>query len=66
MTIPGFTAEVSLGKPRESYILTPEASAENGMVLPQLLRPGCICWGEVPGYPGSGGCICHTPRRVPI
>jgi hypothetical protein len=38
MTIPGFTAEASVGKVKESYFLTSEAPAESGMVLPQCMR----------------------------
>lgn len=35
MSMPGFTAETSLGKMRDSYVLTTEARAETGRVLPQ-------------------------------
>jgi len=42
MTVPGFTAEASLGKVKESYIFTSQLSAETGRVLPQFCfhQPG--------------------------
>jgi len=40
MNIPGFTAEASLGRVKESHNLAWEGSAENGRVLPQFcFRP---------------------------
>ncbi len=36
MTIPGFTAEVSLGKTRQSYVLTSGTAVGIESVLPQL------------------------------
>jgi len=39
MSMPGFTAEASLAKIGQRYILTPGAPAETGSVLPQ----GCFC-----------------------
>ncbi len=46
MTMPRFTAEASLGKTNESYILTSKAPAGTGRVLPQhiIVRPPhCGC-----------------------
>jgi hypothetical protein len=37
MTIPGFTAESSLGKVREDYVFRPGAPAASGGVVPQGL-----------------------------
>ncbi len=48
MTMPGFTAEVSLGKVTESFLLTSGARAEAGSVIPQYdcIKPGyCVCYG---------------------
>jgi predicted molibdopterin-dependent oxidoreductase YjgC len=36
MTLPGFTAEASLAKVKERYILTSKGLAETGMVVPQF------------------------------
>lgn len=65
MSIPGFTAEASLGKIRESYALTLGLTAETGKVLPQLF---CLpdeggttcyqCWDEG----GFSGCISFRSR----
>jgi hypothetical protein len=56
MTMPRFTAEASLGKLSETYVLTPNGPAETGMVLPQhiIVRPPhCGCH-PLPG----GGMVC--------
>jgi hypothetical protein len=47
MSTPGFTAEASLGKTRERYILSSKTSAETGKVLLQMqCEPGvCVCRG---------------------
>jgi len=37
MSMPGFTAEVTVGSIKESYALTPKAAAEGGNVQPQGL-----------------------------
>jgi hypothetical protein len=58
MTIQGFTAEVSLGKTRESYILTSETPAETGRVLPQRL---CHCV----SYYGVPLCTCIGGYKEP-
>ncbi|HXW13179.1 MAG TPA: hypothetical protein VEN79_01615 [Terriglobia bacterium] len=55
MTMPRFTAEASLGKRIESYVLPPKAPAETGRVLPQhIVHPHCGCY-PLPG----GGMICN-------
>jgi len=56
MTIPGFTAEASLGTPKEDYALTTAATRKTGMVLPQgyVHTPGgdtYYCYNEG-GYSG--------------
>jgi hypothetical protein len=38
MNIPGFTAEASLGKTRDRYILASGTSVDAGGVLPQFYR----------------------------
>jgi hypothetical protein len=67
MSIPGFTAEASLGKIKEGYALTQERAAEGGKVLPQFCISGeggttCYtCWDEG----GYSGCISfRIPRPV--
>ena len=58
MTIPGFTAEASLGEKKEDYALTLGLATEGGKVLPQLFCRSdgggttCYqCWDEG-GYSG--------------
>lgn len=53
MRLPEFTAEASLGKVEESYILTSEAPAETGRVLPQQHHfvPACF-WDCNDGFCG--------------
>jgi hypothetical protein len=57
MRMPGFTAEASLTKTDQRYILSPEAPAETGGVLPQFhirpIPPHCGCY-HLPG----GGMVC--------
>lgn len=55
MTMPRFTAEASLDKMSESYIVTPKAQAATGSVLPQYFvrPPHCGCH-PLPG----GGVVC--------
>ena len=48
MTTPGFSAEVSVGNTKGSYVLKQGLAAENGKVLPQLF---CL--------PGEGGTTCY-------
>ncbi len=38
MTTPGFTAEASLDKTRESYFLAPGAPGQSGGVVPQFFQ----------------------------
>jgi len=60
MSIPGFSAQASLGKVKESYMLKSRASAETGGVLPQFcFRP--------PGsnYVTCGGCVDTNGDGVP-
>jgi hypothetical protein len=58
MTTPGFTAEASLGKVKETYILTSVASAETGGVVPQFCfrSPGSnyVTCGECVDIDGDG------------
>ena len=58
MRLPEFTAEASLGKTRESYILTSGTEAEAGRVLPQAVISHC--W-TADGYSG-----CFTLTLVPL
>ncbi|GEM_PF-4915132 len=68
MSMPGFTAETSLGKMKDSYVLTLKLATESGKVLPQLFCRSdeggttCFqCWDEG----GFSGCISfRTPRFV--
>jgi hypothetical protein len=56
MTIPGFTADASLAKTEQPYILATATPAKTGSVLPQyhIQPPHCGC------HPigDSGGIIC--------
>lgn len=42
MTMPGFTAEASLGEVKDSYALALGHAQESGIVLPQHI---CLCCG---------------------
>lgn len=66
MRLPEFTAEASLGKIRESYVLTSKTAAETGRVLPQqwgesqdLRVCRTICWGVI-GSRGFPSIMCYT------
>jgi hypothetical protein len=48
MTMPGFSAEVSVGKSKGSYVLSQGRAPETGKVSPQLF---CL--------PGEGGTTCY-------
>jgi hypothetical protein len=54
MRLPKFTAEASLGKKEETYILTSGALADTGRVLPQFIHMHCGCY-PLPG----GGMVCN-------
>ncbi len=66
MNIPGFTAEASFGKMMESYVLTSDAPAETGRVLPQFCRRSgdgfdcTYCWDEG-GFSGCYTNHIHIP-----
>ncbi len=53
MSIPAFTAEASLGKPTESYVLRSDAPATTGKVEPQGLW--VTQWGDIIYCYNEGG-----------
>ena len=53
MRLPEFTAESSLGKTEERYVLTSEAPGETGRILTQFIGSPYD-----PGMPGGGGHPC--------
>ncbi len=62
MSMPGFTAETSLGNIMRSYILTSRAQAETGGVAPQglIVTP----WGDLVYCYNEGGFSgCFTIHR---